>query len=195
MTDWSSAYPGSGTFVRRPDFEHAFVRFTRLFGSAGDRRIPESRILKREVLVGPPEITSALALLDGARLLRLLRLRIYEDVPVIHEEIWLDAARFAAILTMEETSPKLLYPVYEDLCGEIVARAEEAITVEIANRTDVELLGLAEGSPVVRIERLALGYDDRPIEWRVSRSSAVEFSITKIAIRLNLLCLDHADKH
>lgn len=44
---------GSGTFVRRPDFAHAFVRFTQVFGSAGDPRVPESRILKREALAGP----------------------------------------------------------------------------------------------------------------------------------------------
>ena len=172
---------GSGTFVRRPDFQHAFIRFTRLFGSAGDRRVPESRILRREVLPGPPEVTSALDLRDGARVIRLLRLRVFEGVPVIHEEIWLDEARFAPILTLEG-NPKLLYPVYEDLCGEIVARAEEEITIERATSTDVALLGLSEGSAVVRIERRALGYDDRPIEWRYSRSSAAGFCY-KVDIR------------
>ena len=132
---------GSGMFVRRPDFQHAYIRFTRVWGSAGDRRIPQSRIYKRETLSGPPEVTSALNLKEGARTIRLLRLRIYEGAPIIHEEIWLDEARFAPVLTMEEDQPKLLYPIYENLCGAIVARAEETITIEQANKTDVELLG------------------------------------------------------
>ncbi len=173
---------GSGMFVRRPDFEHAFIRFTRVWGSAGDRRIPQSRIYKREALAGSPEVTSALNLEEGARVIRLLRLRIHEGAPIIHEEIWLDEARFAPVLTMEEEQPKLLYPIYEDLCGVIVARAEETITIEQANRTDVEMLGLRKGSSIVSVKRLSLGYDDNPIEWRYSRSSAEGFHY-KIDIR------------
>lgn len=173
---------GSGTFVRRPDFEHAFIRFTRIYGSAGDRRVPQSRILKRTTLVGPPKIITALKLRDGARVIRLLRLRIFEEVPVVHEDIWLDEARFNAILTMPDDRPKLLYPIYEDLCGEIVARAEETITIHTANEADIELLGLPKDAPVVSVERLALGYDDRPIEWRCSRSSALDFNY-KVDIR------------
>lgn len=173
---------GSGMFVRRPDFDHAFIRFTRVWGSAGDRRIPQSRIYKREILSGPPEVTSALNLKEGARGIRLLRLRIHEGAPIIHEEIWLDEARFGSILTMEEDQPKLLYPIYESLCGAIVARAEETITIEKANKTDVELLGLRKGSSVVSVKRLSLGYDDNPIEWRYSRSSTEGFHY-KIDIR------------
>ena len=175
---------GSGMFVRRPDFDYAFVRFTRVWGSAGDRRIPGSRIYKREALSGPPEVTSALNLEKGARVVRLLRLRLYEGAPIIREEIWLDGVRFAPVLTMEieEDQPKLLYPVYENLCGAIVARAEETITIECADKADVELLGLRKGSSVVSVKRLSLGYDDNPIEWRYSRSSAKGFHY-KIDIR------------
>ena len=173
---------GSGMFVRRPDFQHAYIRFTRVWGSAGDRRIPQSRIYKRETLSGPPEVTSALNLKEGARTIRLLRLRIYEGAPIIHEEIWLDEARFAPVLTMEEDQPKLLYPIYENLCGAIVARAEETITIEQANKTDVELLGLRKGSSIVSVKRLSLGYDDNPIEWRYSRSSTKDFHY-KVDIR------------
>ena len=173
---------GSGMFVRRPDFQHAYIRFTRVWGSAGERRIPQSRIYKREALVGPPEVTSALNLKEGARVIRLLRLRIHEGVPVIHEEIWLDEARFAPVLTMKEDQPKLLYPIYEDLCGEIVARAEETITIEKSSKIDIELLGLRKGSSIVSVKRLSLGYDDRPIEWRYSRSSTKDFHY-KVDIR------------
>ena len=175
---------GSGMFVRRPDFDHAFIRFTRVWGSAGDRRIPGSRIYKREMLPGPPEVTSALNLKDGAQVIRLLRLRLHEGAPILREEIWLDGVRFAPVLTMEvkENQPRLLYPVYEDLCGAIVARAEETITIERANKADVELLGLRKGSSVVNVTRLSLGYDDNPIEWRYSRSSTEDFHY-KIDIR------------
>lgn len=173
---------GSGSFVRRPDFATAFVRFIRYFGSAGDRRMPKSRILSRVALVGPREVTDALRLEGGARVIQLRRLRVHDGLPVLYEEIWLEEARFAAILTMHEMEPQLLYPLYESLCGAIVASAEETITIDVADEGDAELLGMVVGRPVVVIERLALGYDDRPIEWRRSRGAGSDFRY-KIEIR------------
>ncbi len=166
---------GSGMFVRRPDFEHSFIRFTQCFGSAGDRRVPQSRIYKREALVGPSEVLKAMQLRKGTRLIQLFRLRIYEGVPVSHENIWLEEARFAPLLTMKKTQPKLLYPIYEELCGEVIACADEVISIDKASETDAELLGLSLGAPIVNVDRLALGYNERPIEWRRSRSSATGF--------------------
>ncbi len=173
---------GSGTFVRRPDFETAYVRFIRYVGSAGDRRTPHSVILERETLAGPYDVTSALQLLKGSKVIRLLRLRIHEGVPVLLEEIWLEYTRFLPIFEMEENKPRLLYPMYEELCGAVVDCTEETITIGIAEDTDIEVLGLKAGSPIVLIDRLALGYDNIPIEWRRSRGSASDFRY-KVVIR------------
>ena len=166
---------GSGTFVRRPDFETAFVRFIRYYGSAGDRRMPHSVILEREVLSGPPDVTSALQLAEGAKVIRLVRQRIHEGKPVLMEEIWLEYTRFLPIFEMSECRPRLLYPYYEELCGVVVAYTEETITIGTAQESDVERLGLEVNSPIVEIARLARGYDDVPIEWRRSRGPASDF--------------------
>ena len=123
---------------------------------------------------GPLKVTSSLDLKEGTQVIRLLRLRVFEGLPIIREEIWLDKARFAKVLTMEE-QPRLLYPIYEELCGAVVARARETITIDTANETDVTLLGLGSGASVVAVERLSSGYDDCPIELRYSRSPAADF--------------------
>jgi GntR family transcriptional regulator len=92
------------------------------------------------------------------------------------EEIWLPLARFVPFLAinLEDIGP-LLYPTYEKLCGEIVASAKETLTVETADSKYAGLLGLDAGTPVVVIERLAFGYDRKPIEWRRSRAPASTF--------------------
>ena len=69
----------------------------------------------------------------------------------------------------------LLYPAYERLCDEIVARAEETLTAATADPDDVRLLGLTPGVAVVVIERLAFGYDGKPVEWRRTHGSAASF--------------------
>ena len=165
---------GSGNFVRRPDFNTSYIRFTRVWGSAGDRRIPQSRIYNREVVTGPSRVTTLLNLEEDAQVIRLSRLRVFEGLPIIREEIWLDNVRFAEVLTMEE-QPRLLYPMYEKLCGAVVARARETITIDTVNEADTALLGLDSGTSVVAVERLSLGYDDCPIELRYSRSPAADF--------------------
>ena len=173
---------GSGTFIRRPDFGTAFVRFIRYFGSAGDRRMPTSRILARKTMSGPCEVTDALCLSRKAEVIWLHRLRIHDGLPVLIEEIWLEKDRFGPILTMNDLEPQLLYPLYERLCGEVVACAEETITIEAATEGDAQHLGMIVGRPVVIIDRLALGYNKRPIEFRRSRGPASDFRY-KIEIR------------
>lgn len=142
---------GRGTFVRRPRFDRSLFRFFRHLGPDGSQAVPEGRI-------------------------RLIRTRLLQGRPILSEEIWLPAARFAPLLEAPLTEiGDLLYPAYERLCGEIVARAEETLTVGIADATDAERLGIAEGEPVVVIARLAFGFDARPIEWRVTRGAAKDF--------------------
>lgn len=93
---------GSGTFVGRPDYSHAYIRFRQVYGSARDTRVTDSRILLREITAGPSAVTDALKLEPGARVIRMLRLYIHNNVPVMHEEIWLDAVQFAPIMTMAD---------------------------------------------------------------------------------------------
>ena len=51
-----------------------------------------------------------------------------------------------------------------------------AFTHAVSLRADIAAtLGLEAGNPVVVIERLALGYDRQPIEYRVSRAAADTF--------------------
>lgn len=167
---------GRGTFVRRPRFQSSLFRFLRFHGRGGRHEIPESRILSRQSLSGPAEVTEALQLPARERVIRLQRLRLIGGRAVLAEEIWLPRARFAAFLALkvEEIGP-LLYPIYEQTCGEIVARARETLTVETVDAKYGELLGLEPGMPVVLIERLAFGYDRKPIEWRRSRAPASTF--------------------
>ena len=52
---------------------------------------------------------------------------------------------------------------------------KETLTVEAATSATAAHLNISEGSPVVVIERVALGYDRRPLEYRLSRAAADSF--------------------
>ncbi len=167
---------GRGMFVRRPQFDASLFRFFR-YGGMDEQTVPGSRLLEREAISATPEnVAKSLQLPLAAPTIRISRLRLAGDKPFLHEEIWLPHKRFQPLLAAPESEiGDLLYPAYERLCGEVVVRAEEVLTVGTADAEKAHLLGLKVGAPLVRIERLALGFGGAPIEWRRSHGGAANF--------------------
>lgn len=169
-------HQGKGTYVRRARFDSSLFRFFRFQSEAGERRIPEGRILRREVLAAPSAVAEALRLPPGTEVIHLSRLRLLDNKPLLAESIWLPKDKFAALLELDSAEfGDLLYPLYEERCGQVIASAEETLTAEAVNDLNARLLQLPAGAPVIVIERVALGYDRQPLEWRRSRGPAEQF--------------------
>jgi len=169
-------FQGKGTFVRRPDFQSSFFRFFRFASAGGAVRVPVSRILKREETTMTVVVAAALGLKAGAPAIRFSRLRLIEDRPLVLEDIWLPHDRFKALLTIDTREfGDLLYPLYEQYCGVMVASAQETLSAEAVSAKNARLLELEAGEPVIVIERVALSADRQPLEWRQSRGPASEF--------------------
>ena len=167
---------GKGTFVCRPKFDSSLFRFFRFEGLDGEQLTPESRILKRELIKAPPLVAQALGLGAAAHAIHLHRLRLVEGRPFMLESIWLSRVRFAALLKIDPREfGDLLYPLYEQYCGQVVATARETLTAEAAGSRQAKLLGIPAGSPVVVIERLARSFDHSPIEWRRTYGASNQF--------------------
>lgn len=167
---------GRGTFVRRPRFDGSLFRFFRQLDASGERRVPESRVIACDLAHPPEGARQALQLDADDKGVRLDRERILDADNRIREEIWLPSDRFETLVDADPASfGNLLYPFYERIYGEVVATARETLTVEAAGAAIADFLGLAAGDPVIVIERIARGYDGRPIEYRYSRGRADTF--------------------
>lgn len=167
---------GRGTFVRRPQFQSSLFRFFRFQTAAGERRVPESRILSIEPVPAPSAVAQALGLAPDAPVIRIVRVRLLDVEPVLAEEIWLPRSRFQPLLEIDLSQKgPLLYPIYEETCGQVVAYAEETLTAESVNEMHARFLRVPVNSPVVVIERLARDYAGTPLEWRRSRGRAEHF--------------------
>ncbi|BBP59736.1 GntR family transcriptional regulator [Pseudomonas sp. St316] len=167
---------GRGTFIRRAQFQSSLFRFFRFQSASGERRVPESRILSVEPVAAPSAVAQALGLPVDAPVIRIVRVRLLEVEPVLAEEIWLPRNRFQPLLEIDLSQKgPLLYPIYEETCGQVVAYAEETLTAESVNEVHARLLQVPVNSPVVVIERLARDYAGNPLEWRRSRGHAEHF--------------------
>lgn len=170
-------FQGRGTFVRRPSFDTSLFRFFRFRGPDGSFSVPESRILRRTVEPIPEHVSNALEIAAGTMGISMLRLRLHEKTPVLAEEIWLAHKPFQAFAELPaEEIGNLLYPVYDRVCGKLVARAEEILNVEAAKTEIGRLLRIDTGTPIIVIDRIAKGYDNKPLEWRRSRGRADQFT-------------------
>lgn len=167
---------GRGTFVKRARFNASMFRFFRFQSEAGERRIPESRILRRETLPASAAVASALRIPVGDSVIHMSRLRLIDGVPLLAEDIWLPMARFEPLLSLApDKFGDLLYPLYEELCEQVVVTAEETLTVETADPLKARLLQLQPHAPLIVIERLAFDLARQPLEWRRSRGAADRF--------------------
>ena len=167
---------GRGTFIRRAQFQSSLFRFFRFQTISGERQVPESRILSIEPVAAPSAVAQALGLPADAPVIRIVRVRLLDVKPVLAEEIWLPRQRFQALLEIDlSREGPLLYPIYEEVCGQVVASAEETLTAESVNDVHARLLQVAVNSPVIVIERLARDYSGSPLEWRRSRGHAEHF--------------------
>lgn len=172
-------FQGRGTFIKRARFDSSLFRFFRFQNNAGERRIPESRILHREALPAPSMVATALSCPVGAPTIHLSRLRLIDHIPLLAESIWLPQDKFSYLMDMELGDfPDLLYPFYETECNQVIASAEETLTAENASPEYARLLRLPPATPLIVIERLARSFDGTPLEWRRSRGPADQFRYT-----------------
>ncbi|MCB8889189.1 GntR family transcriptional regulator [Vreelandella malpeensis] len=167
---------GRGTFIRRPNFDGSLFRFFRHVDSQGERRVPTGRVMVRHEESAGRRVADALGLEEGASVVYLERVRQIDGQTIFHEQIWLDTRRFAPLLTVDPADfGNLLYPFYEQQCGQLIGAAEETLSVATASQAMADRLSIDPGQPVIVIERIAKGYDATPLEFRRSTGDAGPF--------------------
>lgn len=158
---------GKGTFVATHAEAQVQYRFLRLMPDAGPREAMQRRFLELNRLRADAGIARALELKVGDAVLQLRRLLLSGGVPVVLDEIWLPARLFKG-LTAERLSAYRgpMYGMFESEFEVRMIRAEEKIRAVAATEADAQALGLAEGAPLLSVERRSFTYTDRPVELR-----------------------------
>ncbi len=161
---------GKGTFVASYTPERALFHFFHLVGDDGSRVLPESRVLSCRTALANAVECRRLQLAPRAPVLRIVRVRELGGRATIVERISLPADRFPGLASLQrERIPNTLYALYESDYGVSVAQAEERLRAVAAGAGEQRLLGVARGTPLLEVDRLALDQGGLPVEWRVSR--------------------------
>jgi GntR family transcriptional regulator len=156
---------GRGTYVAKHDDERMLFKFFKLVPDSGERSFPDSRTISAEQ-VHDEEASRALGLRPSDPVLRLCRIRSMLTQDCIFEIIHLPAQMFPGLLDRE--LPNNLYDLFAREFGITIGRSSEKLRAVAARATEAEALGLAIGTPLLCIDRIAYALDGRRIERRIS---------------------------
>ena len=166
---------GKGTYVASHSDPRAFFRFLRLVPLTGGIEQSTSIPLECWRAKAGQEAARTLDIKLGDPIIIVRRLLAFSAKPVVVDEIYLPGETFAG-LTLEvlKDYQGSLYSLFESRFGVRMIRAEERIRALAADRTNAELLKVAEGSPLLSVERVSFTYGDKPVEWRRGIYSTAE---------------------
>jgi GntR family transcriptional regulator len=129
----------------------------------GMRQTSQVRTLGRD---RDPRAAAALGLPDDAALIHLERVRLADDEPLAHDQVWLPADLAAPLLRADFTHAAL-YDELATRCGIRLTGGRERITACRPPVAVQKLLRLPRGHACLRVERTGM-VDDRTIEHRVT---------------------------
>lgn len=155
-----------GTFVAAPKVEQD-LRVLRSYPDElhGQGRAASTRLLGRNVVAAPARVAAALRLPAGACVIELERLRSADGLPFVAETSWLPAELFPVIGAGFRDGS--LWDAMS-VAGHTVARAIERLEPVVAGPAEAALLHVAEGSPLMLVERTSFDRAGRPLEFAVA---------------------------
>ena len=157
---------GRGTFVSEHSEQRVLFQYFKLVPDDGERTFPDSVALSCLTGSASAEECAALELAPAAPVIRIKRLRSLRGKPCVYEHICLPAALFEGFDCAE--IPNNLYALYAARYGVTITRATEKLKAVCTPTEAVEMLRLAPGTPVLRIDRIARSIEGHAAEWRVS---------------------------
>lgn len=170
---------GKGTYVTRAFERASMLRFVR-FRGAEQSELPTGRIIALRSETGDEVAREKLQLRAASeKTLYLHRSRSYGEEVVLVEHIWLPLKRFAKLEAfLRRESPPLLYPLYDSLCGVVVSRAVDELSMGVLSKDDAAIFGVDPATPCMRIERTMHDHGGAVVEWRISYVPADRFHYT-----------------
>lgn len=160
---------GKGTFVSQHDNQRLLYYYFHIVPQGLEKIRPTTKLLRFQRGRAGEEAAERLNISPSSWVFKIRNLLLIQSEPVIVDEIVIDATRFEGLTARQfETRPGSIYQLYESDFGHTVVRASERLRAcscldEHSKPLDVEV-----DFPLLQIRRVAYGFRDDPVEWRIS---------------------------
>jgi GntR family transcriptional regulator len=127
-------------------------------------REPSSKLLDMAEITADPDLARLLNIRQGAKVLRMQRLRLADGEPMAIETTHLPLGRFRG-LRRYVTGGSSLYAVLRERFDVEMGHAEETIETALAGPHEADVLGADVGMPMLLLSRQTFDTEERPVEW------------------------------
>lgn len=160
---------GRGTFVASHNRDRMLFYFFHIVPEQGAKQYPDVRLVSFARGKADRGEAELFRLAPGDAVIRIRNLLRLRGQPVIVDDLTLPAARFPGLTDKQFANrPSTIYNLYQDAFGLSVVTTRERLRATLADAQIAALLRVPEGAPLLAIRRIALSYNDDPIELRRS---------------------------
>lgn len=165
---------GAGTFVARRKVQERMsgtTSFTEIMRSQG--KFPSSKTISYRQVNPSLSEQERLQISDGARVVRMERIRLADDIPICFE-----VATIPADLIKNFSRAEVTHSFYATLVGKggyHIGKANQTISATSASERIAEYLHLKRGEALLRVRQVSYLQDGRPFEYVRTQYAADRF--------------------
>jgi len=144
---------GRGTFVTQPRVERELTRMHSFSEDMRDRGMtPSTRLLARQVVPAPDEVSADLRLGRREAVIMLQRLRVADELPMALETSYLNYERCQPVLDADLESGSL-YHFLETHMRLPLSHATQELEASLPNKAEADLLQVSRRQPMLVIRQ------------------------------------------
>ena len=160
---------GRGTFLAPFDSARMLNSFWHIVGKDGVREVPIVQTLRFEKTTANPHTAERLGIQPGAPIYWIVNLMLMGGNPMLVDGLHIPQAVFPGLTRAQFVGRNAtIYDLYRDEFGISVVKTRDQLTSVAADRETAKKLGLALGTPLLEIVRVAYTFNERPVELRRS---------------------------
>lgn len=170
-------HQGRGTFVTTHSKKRNIYYFFNLVNDNGRKEPPQGKLVSMIKARADEETRHHLKLGRNAAIYQLRHLHYLDGRPVAVNDIHLPGALFPHLTAerFENRGDATIYGFYQAQYNVNVVRTVEKVKAVSAAEDIAELLDIAPGTPVLRVDRVAYSLDASPVEFRRSYANTEHF--------------------
>ncbi|NOK60418.1 MAG: DNA-binding transcriptional regulator, GntR family [Chloroflexi bacterium AL-W] len=161
---------GVGTYVAQPKIRHhlgSFSGFSERMKRAG--HAPSTHLIEHSIFEdeADSEIHAKLHVAASAPLLRMVRLRLADEEPIMLETVYLPITRLPGLMP-EQLANQSLYHVLHTHYNIVICRLCETLEPVVLTPSDAQLLGTEPGLPAMLTTITTFNQNNQPTEYTLS---------------------------
>jgi GntR family transcriptional regulator len=160
---------GRGTFVAAHNRARLMFHFFHIVKSDGGKETPDVVMLSFTSAQANAEEAAHLGIASGAKVFRIRNVLKLSGEPVIFDVITIPQALFPKLTAAKFNGrPNTIYHLYQSEFGITVVRSAERLRARLADVEVAGILGVKLRAPLLEIRRVAMTFNDAPVEFRRS---------------------------